>query len=343
MEILVDMTSMVLMSPNLVVLSLSNHEIDVPFAKALSTLQRLQEINFHRCSLTSDFSSQEQVLQQKYSCHRLTMTLMPMTDSQRLCRMISHCEDVQDVSIFPDSVELDLVFDSIEFHSPRRLHLSRLTASSILHLSQALAHPSHQNVLTHFKATFSETVADMEVIHLLDHLQQCPLQHFAIYGLEDSYPALFTDIAERLPNLTALIVQHYRGDWCSSPHEYAVRFSAFKHLRFFGWNYPTPPTTFSPWAMNALTQDDPQGTFLLPYTQSDTLNDAVDEEDDCFCSPVDGYHMASVFGAYCSSLRVMAMYTNETDVAACWTCNHAAMSEAEPALEELWNPFHFDF
>ncbi|OBZ72251.1 hypothetical protein A0H81_07922 [Grifola frondosa] len=155
--------------------------------------------------------------------------------------------------------------------------------------------------LTHFKMHTATGMLREDVESLIDALHGTPLQTLVLEGVSYVGPDLFQRIAEAFPRLNALTVinrtnrqSKLRSNiWPHPAWEYAQQFAGFQCLKYFGWNFSLEPRYVGT-------------TFDLQYFEDGYPNEQNGEDEDWELCFEDWTCVASVFLAYCKTLRTLA-------------------------------------
>lgn len=320
-------------------IGISSYDLDETFIQTLLALLHLHTLQLSRCFLSYNIFGGAKIL---HNVQNLSLKIFKETPS--LWNILTLCPNVHNLILF-DLTETTLAVSSDVIHFGNFCSLRRFSLGSIedgfdgpaVGLVVDWLNRATEHHLTHFKLSVREPASDATFLLLLDALQPHPLEEFTFDGLLEGRPVILDRISQSFPRLRSLRLFRRSSnrqrktshcEWLSPPWEYARRLVSFSNLQYFGWNYLIIKDGYSP---------------LLLEGGSDV--------DDCFDSDDGAYFAASVFAAYCPSLRSVAMFSREPSPYAffVWDIERVSgkvvinrVKTSEVFWRRVWNPWDGD-
>jgi hypothetical protein len=238
------------------------------------------------------------------------------------------------------------------FQSMQRLSLSSIHDASIPLLPNVLAsQPGGLMHLTHFKLYARHGVPDSIILDVLDALRSAPLEVLVLEGIAQGSLATIDRIAEHFPNLLGLTLvrredeRPHENKLATLPHfswEYASRFSAFKRLEYFGWNFQIGKLVRTPYE-GGFVEHAPRFRGPCNVDDSTFVQDNYQFVDSRDC-------LVLRFAKLCPKLQTLVMYRSGPPEARRISRGSDGVIEVERLASPFawnpwnineWNPFHW--
>ncbi|KAK0430711.1 hypothetical protein EV421DRAFT_1932298 [Armillaria borealis] len=332
-------------STSLSTVRMSSYDINETFIQTFLALLHFHTLQLSRCFLSHNVFGETKLL---HNVRNLSLKIFKGTPS--LWNILTLCPNVHNLILF-DLTEKTLAVSSDVIHFGNFCNLRRFSLGSIedgfdgpaVGLVVDWLNRATEHHLTHFKLSVREPASDTAFFLLLDALQPHPLEEFIFDGLLEGRLVIFDRISQSFPRLHSLRLFRRSSnrqrktshcEWLSPPWEYARHLVSFNNLQYFGWTYLIIRDGYSPLSLQVLEG----GLDVL-------------RRDDCLDSEDDTYFAASVFAAYCPSLRTVAMFGRETSASAffVWDIEQvggkvviSSVKASDVLWRRVWNPWDGD-
>ncbi|KAL0059598.1 hypothetical protein AAF712_013649 [Marasmius tenuissimus] len=163
--------------------------------------------------------------------------------------------------------------------------------------------------LTHLKLRTDLPISEGQINILLESISTALLEVLVLEGIEQGSLTLIDRIAETFPDLIGLtLVRRENGrqrktqlaTWPHQSWEYAARFTGFRRLKYFGWNFYVPVWDCTPAVLllheAAVVSESDAADLVQEHLQSG--------ESDYF---QDTSSLALPFAAHCATLEIMGL------------------------------------
>jgi hypothetical protein len=195
--------------------------------------------------------------------------------------------------------------------------------------------------LTHFKLYARHGVPDSIILDVLNALRSAPLEVLVLEGIAQGSLATVDRIAEHFPNLLGLTLmrredeRQHENKLATLPHfswQYASRFSAFRRLQHFGWNFQINDLECTPCSVIACKE----GLFAYTSTFEGVYNveESTRDNHDCLALP---------FATYCPTLQTFVIICHSKPPEArriSRRSNGATKIERPTESPFAWNPWN---
>lgn len=325
---------------NLSTLVLSNIPISLDVCRMIADTPSLHTLELHMCSMGSMVETRAAFTKHPFrEIINLYVSMdsnLPETYSQ-WCGLL-FCPSLRTLSVVESGVgpasDMDVTFwDHLSLSQLERLSLDNVCLPLLSDFTAFFAqHPEATTHLTHFKLHMDWGLDDSDAQTLLLALESAPMEVLALEGLAEADFPLFDQITSQYPCLQALtLVRRHNASqhrnklaiWPRASWKYASRFSGFKNLRHFCWNFFTEYWDATPSAIVAFENDfEPLSPATTPsfLSSSSSPSPSIVKEQTYFDLTdempyfLDTHHMALPFAAHCPSLETFCIMDSAVDM-----------------------------